>query len=287
MKPRDIAFSERALVGPSGGSVRVRWLGTAGFELEHDGWVVLFDPYFSRPSLAECFAGPLSPDVALIRRHVRRVDAIVCSHTHFDHVLDVPTIARMTGARVFGSRSAVRLCRAANVQESQLVDVEAGTTRAEVGPFRLSFVSSAHSPLLLGRVPFPGDIADCDELPLSATGYRCGAVFATLAEAGGRSVYHVGSANLDDAARPPRRDVDLLLLCAAGWTTTERFAERMLRAVSPGAIALSHWDNFFRPLEHPATPLPALKLPRLVESLHHEARGVRTGTLDLLHDLWV
>jgi L-ascorbate metabolism protein UlaG (beta-lactamase superfamily) len=287
MKPRDIAFSERALVGPGKGSVRVRWLGTAGFEIEHDGWVVLIDPYFSRPSLGQCFSGALVPDVALIRRHLGRVDAIVCSHTHFDHVLDVPTIARLTGARVFGSRSATLLCRAGNVHESQLSDVESGITKAEVGPFALEFVRSAHSPLLLGRIPFPGDIADCDDLPLTVSRYRCGAVFGTLLEVAGRSVYHVGSANLDDAARPRRREIDLALLCAAGWATTERFAERLMRNVSPGAIALSHWDNFFRPLDHPATPLPALKLPRLVESLHREAKGIRTGTIDLLHDLWL
>ena len=32
-------------------------------------------------------------------------DGILCGHTHFDHVLDVPAIARFTGAQVFGAES--------------------------------------------------------------------------------------------------------------------------------------------------------------------------------------
>ena len=47
----------------------------------------------------------------------------------------------------------------------------------EVGPFRLRFFASAHSRFLLGKVPFPGEIADCDQVPLRAHQYRCGAVF--------------------------------------------------------------------------------------------------------------
>lgn len=291
MKPSDIAFSEGALTGGNEGRVRVRWLGTAGFEIEHDGHVLLIDPYFTRASLRQCVFGEIASDRALIERHVRRADAIVCGHTHFDHVLDVPSIAQLTSARVFGSTSCVNLCRAAGVPQGQLVDVQtisSGTeARAEVGPFDLRFVPSAHSPLALGRVPLPGDISDCDQVPLTARQYRCGAVFSVLVSVAGRTLYHVGSANLDDSAWPSRREVDLMLMCAAGWITTERFVPRMLKAVTPGAIVLSHWDNLFRPLDRQPRPLPALKLPRLFDQLGAHARRVPVGTLGLLGDLWL
>lgn len=291
MKPSDIALPERALLGDRERSVRVRWLGTAGFEIEHDGHVLLLDPYLTRASLSRCAVGSIAPDHAAIERHVRRADAIVCGHTHFDHVLDVPAIARRTSARVFGSTSCAHLCRAAGVPEGQIVDVQAmagrGEARADVGPFELSFIPSAHSPLLLGRVPFPGDIADCDEVPLRAARYRCGAVFSVLVRVAGRSILHVGSANVDDEHGPAAREVDLLLMCTAGWTTTERFVPRILRLVTPGAILLSHWDDFFRPLELAVRPLPALKLPRLFDELGAYARRVPVGTARLLGDLWL
>src|SRR5690606_6637540 len=216
-------------------------------------------------------------DLVEMRRHIAGADAIVCGHTHFDHVLDVPAIARFTGARVFGSRSAVRLCRAAGIAADRLVDVEPTSSEpkhAEVGPFRLTFVPSAHSPFLMRRVPFPGDIADCDQVPGRMSEYRCGAVFAVLVQVAGRSIYHLGSANLADHSAPPLREVDLLLLCTAGWTASRRFVPRLLGTVTPGTIVLSHWDNFLLPLSAGARPLPALQLPRYVEALEAEGRGV-------------
>lgn len=264
--------------------VRVTWLGTAGFAIEHAGHVVLVDPYVTRASLGRCLAGGLRSDLALVARHFPRADAIVAGHTHFDHALDIPAIARATGAMVYGSRSCERLCRAAGVAADRVVDVEARLAgepfRAEVGPFELRFVPSAHSALALGRVPFPGDIADCAELPLGVTGYRCGAVFSVDLRVAGRRVYHLGSADLVDAATA--RGVDLLLCCVAGWTSTARFPSRVMRAFAPGAVLLSHWDNFFSPLDRGARMLPAMRLPRLVDALVAEDKSARVGTVPLL-----
>src|SRR5262249_53105787 len=148
-----------ALVPDGEGSVRVRWLGTAGFSIEHEGTVVLIDPYITRASLGRCLVQRLEPDHDAIARHVPRADAIVLGHTHFDHALDVPAIAARTGAMVFGSRSAAILCRVAGIPEARVRDVERAPGSepvvAEVGPFRLRFVPSAHSRFLFGRVPFP------------------------------------------------------------------------------------------------------------------------------------
>src|SRR6185369_10893530 len=165
--------------------------------------------------------------------------------THFDHALDIPLLARLTGARVFGSRSAVKLCRAQGVPEAKVFDVEgspgADPITHEVGPFTLRFVPSAHSPFFFGRVPFPGDIADCDDVPMRAERYKCGAVFGVDIEVAGRRIYHVGSAQILDRSMKPF-EVDLALLCVAGWTSTERFPERAVSTLQPRAVLLSHWD---------------------------------------------
>ena len=286
MKPEDIAFATDP-VDSGDRAVRVRWLGTAGFEIRHGGWTLLIDPYLTRAPLRVCALSRLEPDRAAIHRHLGRADAILCGHTHFDHVLDVPTIARITGARVFGSRSAVNLCRAAGIAAERLTDVEEGgrVRQAEVGPFELFFVPSAHSPLVAGRVPFAGEIADCDQIPTRAHQYRCGAVFAVTIRVAGRVLHHVGSANLLEEVTPALRDVDALLLCVAGWTTTARFVPRLLRAVSPDRVVLSHWDDFFRPLERSARMLPAMQMPRLVDELLAESPAARVGTLPLLGEM--
>ena len=287
--PSDIAWSSDAL-GRSDESppVVVRWLGTAGFSIEYGGCTILIDPYVTRASLVRCLAGSLRSDGEAIVRYAPRADAIVAGHTHFDHVLDVPDIARLTGARVFGSRSAAALCRAAGLPEAQVDVVErepgAEAVVREVGPFVLRFVSSAHSRLLLGRVPFPGDIADCDQVPLRVERYKCGAVFGVEVCVAGRTVYHMGSAELVDA-NVHTKHIDLLLACAAGWTASRDLPERIAHRLDPGAILLSHWDDFFRPMGKPARLLPAIQFARLVERLTQAARGVRIGTLPILGEV--
>ncbi|HEY1691298.1 MAG TPA: MBL fold metallo-hydrolase [Polyangiaceae bacterium] len=291
MRPEDIAWGSGALGGePGPRNVRVRWLGTAGFEIEHDGHVVLVDPYVTRASIARCVLAPLRPDLEAVRRHAPRADAIVVGHTHFDHVLDVPAIARATGARVFGSRSASALCLAHGVptERVEVVERDAGGEPVEraVGPFHLRFIPSAHSPLVLGRVPLSGEIADCGDVPMRVEAYRCGAVFGVEVRVAGRTIYHLGSAEILDAdARVS--NVDLLLMCVAGWSTSRDLPERVCGSLAPGAVLLSHWDDFLRPMERGARLLPAMQLPRLVDRLYQASPGVRIGTLPLLGDLWL
>jgi L-ascorbate metabolism protein UlaG (beta-lactamase superfamily) len=286
MNPSEIAFARDALA-PAAAPVTVRWLGTAGFELSSDGVTVLFDPYLTRAPLGRCVAAPLRSDEALVARHLPRADAIVLGHTHFDHALDAPGIARRTGARVFGSRSAAALCRASGVPATQVEVVEgtpgSGPVVREVGPFRLVFHASAHSPFALGRVPFEGEITDCDAVPVRAKDYLCGAVFGVEVRVAGRTIFHVGSAEV--VPTMPRLEVDLALVCVAGWTATPTFPERVLHKLSPRAVVLSHWDNFLRPLEAGARVLPAMQTGRLVDRLAREGRGVAVGTLPLLGSL--
>ncbi len=290
MRPDDIGWTRDALGGRAGeDGVRVVWLGTAGFAIEHRGYVVLIDPYITRASLASCITLPLQPNVTAIARHVPRADAIIVGHTHFDHALDVPEIARRTGARVFGSRSAAMLCRASSVPADR-VDVVEGTpggspVEREAGPFTLRFVPSAHSRFFFGRVPAKGEISDCDAVPMRVPAYKCGAVFGVEIRVAGRTIYHMGSAELVDS-NVQVKHVDLLLMCVAGWTSSRDLPERVANRIGPGAVLLSHWDDFLRPIDLPARALPAMQLPRLVERLSHAARGVKVGTLPLLGEVW-
>ncbi len=283
-------FREDELGVAGADGVRVRWLGTAGFAIEHQGTTILFDPYLTRASLLTCVTSRLVSDARLLAAHTPRADAIVVGHTHFDHALDVPAIASLTGARVYGSRSAVKLCRASGLPEARLHDVEgspgAEAVVAEVGPFELRFHPSAHSRFALGRVPFPGEIADCDQVPLRLQHYRCGAVFAVEIRVAGRTILHMGSAELIESTLPVR-EPDLLLLCAAGWTSSPNLPERVARAVAPRAVLLSHWDDFFRTMELPARPLPALQLSRLVERLEKANRDAKVGIVPILGGVWV
>jgi L-ascorbate metabolism protein UlaG (beta-lactamase superfamily) len=290
VQPTDIAFAPRTLGEGDRRDVRVRWLGTAGFAIEHGEHTVLIDPYLTRAPLTHCLTMPLRSDLDALRRYAPRADAIVVGHTHFDHALDVPDLALMTGAKVFGSHSAAMLCRARGVPEDrvQIVERDAGgrPVETEVGPFRLRFIPSVHAPLVLGRVPFAGEISDCSDVPMRVGSYRCGAVFGVEVRVGGRTLFHLGSAEIVDS-NVDVRNVDLLLMCATGWNTSRDLPERIGKRLAPDAILLSHWDDFLRPLEKPVHTLPAVQMPRLVERLTRASDGAKIGTLPILGELWV
>ena len=80
--------------------VRVTYLGTNGYQFEFKGRVLLVDPYFSRVDLLSVALGSrIQPDVSRINDGLRRLassscrtDAILVTHGHFDHLLDVPVI---------------------------------------------------------------------------------------------------------------------------------------------------------------------------------------------------
>ena len=262
-------------------NVQVRWLGTAGYELRAQGTTLLIDPYLTRVGLWPFLTRRIGPDPAAIARHVSAADAIFVSHSHFDHVLDVPHVASMTGARVYGSRSTAHLCRSSGVPEPQVVELDARGQTVEVGPFRVRAIPSEHSRFLLGRVPYPGEIPSSCELPLRGSRYRCGQVFGFLIECGDARLYHSGSANLiDDAIDVP--EVDVLLLCIAGRQATERLAERFLRRTHPRRVVPMHYDNFFRPLDAGLRLLPRTAFGRLVDEFHGVDPSVEIQTIDLL-----
>src|SRR5688572_24486345 len=99
------------------GSVRVTYLGCNGYLLEASDAAVLVDPYFSRISSSKVvFDRWIAPDVERIEAgmiHAPRIggilDAILVTHGHFDHLMDVPVLAARSQAMMVASRSSCLL----------------------------------------------------------------------------------------------------------------------------------------------------------------------------------
>jgi hypothetical protein len=120
---------------------------------------------------------------------------------------------------------------------------------------------------------------------MRAERFKCGAVFGVEVSVAGRTIVHLGSAEVVDACEAAQ-NVDLLLLCVAGWTSSRNLPERVTRRFSPKAVLLSHWDNFLLPLARPAQLLPAMQLPRLIERLTRAEPSMLVGALPLLGEVW-
>lgn len=261
--------------------LELQWLGTAGFRLSYAGHTLLVDPYFTRPGLGSVFSPRALPshfDPQAVS--LPPVDAILVGHTHFDHALDVPPLAKRHSCKAYGSSSLDRLMRLYSLGELA-VEVETGRTY-EIGPFEVVFVPSQHSKLLLGmKVPAAGELT-CDSLDaLNGSAYRCGQVYGIHISVAGRTFYHQGSANLIDEAIT-HRGVDYFLCGISGRGFTDRYLDRILTRLEPRIVIPTHYDNFFAPLDEEIGFLKNVDVGGFVDEVGEVSRSFEIRSFDLL-----
>jgi L-ascorbate metabolism protein UlaG (beta-lactamase superfamily) len=264
--------------------LELEWLGVSGYRMTFERQTLFIDPYLTRVSLGDVLRRrPAIPDPSLIERyigHPPEVVGVLVGHTHFDHAVDAPALARRFGCRAYGSTSLTRLM-ALHGMAAQSVEVE--PYRAyELGPFTVSFTPSLHSKLLLGyAVPFDGELT-CDHLDaLSPGAYRCGQVWGIHIEVAGTSFYHQGSANLIDGAIR-HRGVDFFLAGVAGRGFTDSYWRRILTALEPRTIVPTHYDDFFRPLDANMGFTTNVNLAHVPDEVHAVSRDFDVVALPLL-----
>lgn len=240
--------------------VRVRWTGAAGLEITEGGRIVLVDPYHSRPGKAEILFGRPEPDAEAIDRYLAglpgTVEAIVAGHTHIDHVLDIPQLARRLECRVIGSRSLETLM--ALHGEPGAVTVCEGGERIELpGGAAVTMIRSRHGLVLFGKAPYPGDVSPASRLPMRASDYRYGDAYIPKVEIGGVTFMHVGSANFIESEAEGHR-CDVLFMTVPGWKKVPEYCTRLPQILRPEVIVPFHYDDFSSPLRGDGTtrPLP-------------------------------
>jgi len=267
--------------------LELEWLGVAGYRLTYEAHTIYIDPYVSRVPFASVLRRlPAVADPALHERYLPvsgKVLAVLVGHTHFDHAIDVPELARRCGCDTYGSSSLAALMRLHGLGE-RAVDVEPGRPY-ELGPFTVTFVPSLHSKLLLGyAVPFDGELT-CEHLDgLSPGAYRCGQVWGIHVAVAGTTFYHQGSANLlDDAVR--HRGVDVFLAGIAGRSFTRDYWQRILPRLQPRTVVASHFDDFFRPLEASMGFSTNVNLAAVADEVAAVSRDFAVATLEPMRPL--
>ncbi len=229
--------------------IRVTYLGVSGYQFETGGHALLVDPYFSRVGLcAVAFNQRVEPDDFYLHQglaHVRRrVDAVLVTHAHIDHLLDVPPIMRRTGARLVAGPTAVNQARSLGIPAAQCRPVRDGDVR-RIGPWTIRVVAAAHD-RLLGSVPMPGVRTEPGPPPLKPKDWVLGEPLAFVIEASGQRIY-VESGGVPGAL-PPAMKVDLAILGVALPDARRHFAPAV-RRLQPRFTLPSHQDDFFQPLD--------------------------------------
>jgi len=251
---RDLLVGIPATTAPAPGpdELAVTYLGVNGYLLRSGGTAILVDPFFSRVPMREIvFKAPIAPSPAAIAFARKsgaipdRIDAYLVTHSHFDHLLDVPSLQKETGGKIVTSETGAFLCEASGTRRGDLLPSSPGDVH-RFGNATVRVLAARHD-LVLGNLPYPGLITEPLPAPPSqARDWRLGTPLAFLVEIGGRRVY-VESGGVVGAP-PSVADVDLAIVGTAVGEGKGRYSEAV-RALNARHVLPSHQDNFFNPLE--------------------------------------
>jgi L-ascorbate metabolism protein UlaG (beta-lactamase superfamily) len=187
---------------PPAGGTALTWYGQSAFVLRTPGGAVLaIDPWF---------ANPRSPDKEAGTK-LEKVDYILVTHGHADHVGEAVALAQRTGAKLIATSDLGRALVKAGFPEKQATLQTLGNVGGvfDVGDATVTLVPAVHSSDLAGEGgPVPG-------------GNPVGFVIRVK---NGPALYHTGDTDVtQDMRQIPERygKVDYLLACIGGHFTMD------------------------------------------------------------------
>ncbi len=268
------------------GALRVTWLGVSTLLFDDGETAFMTDGFFSRPGALQTALGKVAPNrpaitAALARAGVKRLAGVVVLHSHYDHAMDSPVVAQLTGARLIGSESTAFIARGQGFDERRLVGIAPEGGSVTLGRFHLTLIGSVHAP----EDHFPGVITAALVPPSRASAYKTGSAYSLLVEHDGHTLLVQSSAGFVPGALQGRRAETVLLgiglLGKMRDSYREAYWKELVQTVGAQRVIPIHWDDFFRPLSEPIEALPwvADRIPVSLDFLQAkaDAEHVRLG----------
>lgn len=191
--------------------MQLTWYGHSNFRFEHEGIAFAIDPFFLG-----------NPTAGVGCEAVGKVDAVLLTHDHADHVGQALEICRNTGAPLVGVFDTLRELISQGLPESQAIGMNIGGT-VDVAGAKIHMVQAMHS---------------------SASGVATGFI-VTFPD--GFCLYHAGDTGIFSSMQlfSAFHDIDLALLPIGGhFTMDPRQAAYACKLLGCRKVVPMHWGTF-------------------------------------------
>ncbi|MEY2933616.1 MAG: hypothetical protein RL033_4365 [Pseudomonadota bacterium] len=271
-------------IGPE--QIGIKYLRAGGLLFRWQGEQVLTAPFFTNYPLEELYFRRIEPDLEAIELglsdpnlQLRNLDAILVGHSHYDHIGDVPVIAReyTRHSQLYVNRSGANMLHAYAELRPRLHVLEDLRGWQQISPhIRVLAIPSDHAPnLQLGSLPIrwgPGEVERPWTSPWSQhflREQRVGQTYAFVIDFLDATperkvafrVHYQDAASAAPKGFLPKsefgpgmdtRDVDLEVVCMPGRESLPAGAPRYPSGVLANTRAhhalVIHYEDFFRPI---------------------------------------
>ena len=197
----------------------------------------------------------VEPDLAAIGRglkanEVDKLDAVIPLHSHYDHAMDAPEVARRTGAKLYGSESTANIARGWGLDEGR-IEMFTNKKPIALGDFIITPIESNHFKFVDPEIAKTAlDIPTIDSPlvpPVPITDYRVGKTYVLHVEHPQGSFVIVGSAGFRDGGlRGFKADVLFLGVGSLGEQSVEyrqKYWEETVGRLEPSTVIPIHYDS--------------------------------------------
>lgn len=254
--------------------VEVRWFTVAAILLEDDETQIFFDPMFTRADLSHWLKlSQLKSNETLVSGIIKehgldKIQALFASHSHYDHSIDAPIVAKLTGATFYVDESSERIAKAYKDPAIKTVRFE-NLKPIKVGKFTITPIKRVHSPIRLIDFEFlPGPVPV--NFNFDFYDYHVGDTWLYFIDhPEGKILLDQGSEPYIEKLKPFTKDAGVVIQGIANRKSDEAIIEGYVKHLNPQMFIPLHFDNFFFGFDPKSemSYLPGINIKGMMEKL--------------------